>query len=54
MDRPHSARRHGARGLGLGLYISKQVVLAHGGTIAFESSEAGGNLLRVRLPRYFA
>ncbi|MDC0669339.1 PAS domain-containing protein [Nannocystis radixulma] len=52
--RTDPARRHGARGLGLGLFISKQVVLAHGGTIAFESSEAGGNLLRVRLPRYFA
>ena len=48
--RTDPARRHGARGLGLGLYIAKQVVLAHGGTIAFESS-ASGNLLRVRLPR---
>ncbi|PCC69388.1 PAS domain S-box-containing protein [Nannocystis exedens] len=44
-------RRHGARALGLGLFVTRQLVLAHGGTIAFESSDAGGNLMHVHLPR---
>ncbi|WAS95565.1 PAS domain-containing sensor histidine kinase [Nannocystis punicea] len=49
--RTDPARRHGARALGLGLFVTRQLVLAHGGTIAFESSEAGGNLMHVHLPR---
>ncbi|MDC0721272.1 PAS domain-containing sensor histidine kinase [Nannocystis bainbridge] len=49
--RTDPARRHGARALGLGLFVSRQLVLAHGGTIAFESSDAGGNLMHVHLPR---
>jgi len=36
-------------GLGLGLYIAKQIVEAHGGTISFES-EAGRTAFTVRLP----
>ena len=39
------------RGLGLGLYIVKQIVTAHGGTITFESSAALGTTFIVRLPR---
>ncbi|MCY1071579.1 PAS domain-containing sensor histidine kinase [Nannocystis sp. RBIL2] len=49
--RTDPARRHGARALGLGLFVTRQLVLAHGGTIAFESSDAGGNLMHVHLPR---
>jgi PAS domain S-box-containing protein len=41
----------GRRGLGLGLYIVQQIVLAHGGSISAESSEAGGTTFSVRLPR---
>lgn len=41
----------GRRGLGLGLYIVQQIVLAHGGSICAESSEAGGTTFSVRLPR---
>ncbi len=38
-------------GLGLGLYISNQIVRAHGGTIAVESSEAIGTRITLSLPR---
>jgi len=40
-----------ARGLGLGLYISKEIVGAHGGTIGVTSSESSGTRFRVHLPR---
>jgi sigma-B regulation protein RsbU (phosphoserine phosphatase) len=39
------------RGLGLGLYIVKQIVLAHDGTIAVESTEKDGTTFILRLPR---
>lgn len=42
---------NGPRGLGLGLYIVKQIVTAHGGTVTFESSAALGTTFIVRLPR---
>jgi PAS domain S-box-containing protein len=38
-------------GLGLGLYISQEIVLAHGGTIQVASSETDGTRFAVRLPR---
>ena len=44
-------RNEGSSGLGLGLYISEQIVLAHGGTISVASSEAEGTRFLVRLPR---
>jgi len=37
--------------LGLGLYIVRQIVLAHGGTIAVTSSQESGTTFRVELPR---
>ncbi|MEV6431697.1 HAMP domain-containing sensor histidine kinase [Nocardia sp. NPDC051463] len=37
-------------GSGLGLAIVKQVVMKHGGTIAVETSERGGTLIRIVLP----
>jgi signal transduction histidine kinase len=41
-----------SRGLGLGLFISQQIVHAHGGTIAAQSSERErSTTLTVRLPR---
>jgi two-component system, sensor histidine kinase and response regulator len=39
------------RGLGLGLYIAQQVVLAHGGRIELESGEAEHTTFRLELPR---
>lgn len=37
-------------GLGLGLYISEQIVLAHGGSIEVRSAEGEGATFTVRLP----
>jgi signal transduction histidine kinase len=45
-------KRHNARGLGLGLFITRQIVLAHGGEIAVTSGEVGGTLVCVKLHRF--
>ena len=37
--------------LGLGLFIVREIVLAHGGTIAVESSAESGTVFTIRLPR---
>ena len=37
--------------LGLGLYITKEIVVGHGGTIGVASTEADGTTFTVRLPR---
>ncbi|MDB4964703.1 MAG: Signal transduction histidine kinase CheA [Myxococcales bacterium] len=42
---------HGPRGLGLGLHIAKQIVIAHGGSISVHSSPEEGTTLWVALPR---
>ena len=39
------------RSVGLGLYIVKHIVEAHGGEVAVTSSNDGGTLVRVELPR---
>ena len=44
-------RNKRARGLGLGLYITREFVLAHGGTIHAESNEEEGTTFVVSLPR---
>jgi two-component system CheB/CheR fusion protein len=46
--------RQRTRGLGIGLFVCKQVVMGHGGTIACESSDETGTCFRVSLPRYAA
>jgi two-component system sensor kinase FixL len=38
-------------GLGLGLYISRQIVEAHGGWIDVDSSPGAGSTFRIALPR---
>ncbi len=40
------------RSIGLGLYIVKQVVIAHRGVIEVHSTETAGTTFRVRLPRF--
>jgi signal transduction histidine kinase len=40
-----------SRGLGLGLYIVQQVVLAHGGTIDLQSTSTEGTRFLIALPR---
>ena len=48
-ERAASSRHFG--GLGLGLYITRQIVRAHGGTIRVESAPAQGTSFTVDLPR---
>lgn len=43
-------RRHKSQGLGLGLYISQQIVKGHGGRIDVASDVDGGTVLTVVLP----
>jgi len=41
---------HSGPGLGLGLYIGKRIVDAHGGRIWYESREGGGSIFRISIP----
>jgi signal transduction histidine kinase len=43
--------RGGGSGLGLGLYITREIANAHGGTIHVESTETAGTHFIVELPR---
>jgi signal transduction histidine kinase len=47
-----AAGASGAAGLGLGLFIAKEVVTAHGGTITVESAPGRGATFQVVLPRH--
>ncbi|GHD55534.1 hypothetical protein GCM10017083_34600 [Thalassobaculum fulvum] len=47
LENVHARRHHGT---GLGLFISKNLVEAHGGSIAFESSVGAGSKVTVVLP----
>ena len=44
-------RRDHSRGLGLGLFIVKELVRAHGGTVEVKSTEPDGTTFTIRLPR---
>jgi signal transduction histidine kinase len=50
---PADRRQHArSSGLGLGLFISREIVVAHAGTIDVASSDAEGTQITVRLPRH--
>jgi signal transduction histidine kinase len=42
---------HTRQGLGLGLYIARQIALAHGGSLDVTSTDAAGTTFKLRLPR---
>jgi signal transduction histidine kinase len=44
-------QQRGTSGLGLGLYISRELVVAHGGAIELDSTETTGTTFTVTLPR---
>lgn len=46
----HAARRGQFGGLGLGLYVTKAIVDAHGGSMSVSSQAGGGSTFAVRLP----
>jgi PAS domain S-box-containing protein len=50
-ERAASMRHYG--GLGLGLYVSREIVRAHGGSIAVRNRAEGGACFTVRLPLEF-
>ena len=51
MQRGNEHLERGRQGLGLGLFIVKQIVVAHGGAVDLQSSDAQGTTFIVTLPR---
>jgi PAS domain S-box-containing protein len=49
--RAGNAARRGFGGIGLGLFISRDIVERHGGSIGVQSAEGRGTTVTVRLPR---
>lgn len=49
-DRFERVADSGVGGMGLGLYISRQIVEAHGGTVALHNKPGGGSHFEVRIP----
>jgi signal transduction histidine kinase len=50
MQEQRTSRRHGSSGLGLGLYIAREIALAHGGTLQVVSEAESGTTFTARLP----
>ena len=51
LDWRRRRRSAASEGLGLGLYLAKRIISAHGGRLEIESSAGSGTLVRVVLPR---
>lgn len=49
--RSDEARQGGQKGTGLGLYITRTLLLANGGDVTYEATPGGGATFCVRLPR---
>lgn len=47
-----TVEHEGSSGLGLGLYIVREIARAHGGDVGVESAEGAGTTFTVRLPRH--
>lgn len=47
----HAGKENKTTGLGLGLYIASQIVLAHGGKLSCTSTDAEGTTFSAHLPR---
>jgi len=50
-DSPESVLRRGSGGIGMGLFIVREIVIAKGGTIEVDSTAEEGTTFTVRIPR---
>lgn len=48
--RAHTGTPHDYGGLGVGLYVAREIIVGHGGGIEFESEEGKGSTFRFTLP----
>jgi signal transduction histidine kinase len=48
--RPHAGTEHDQGGMGVGLYIAREILQQHGGRLTLESAEGRGTTVRIRLP----
>jgi signal transduction histidine kinase len=49
--RAHAGTRHDVGGLGVGLFLAREIAVRHGGALWFESVEGEGSTFYLRLPR---
>lgn len=50
--RAHNANQHNIGGIGLGLFVIKEIVAQHGGTVVVDSTESVGTTFTIRLPLF--
>jgi signal transduction histidine kinase len=49
--RAHAGTSHDVGGLGIGLFMAREITIRHGGAMWFESEEGRGSTFYMRLPR---
>jgi two-component system, OmpR family, phosphate regulon sensor histidine kinase PhoR len=49
--RAHAGTTHDVGGLGIGLFMAREITIRHGGVMWFESEEGRGSTFYMRLPR---
>jgi signal transduction histidine kinase len=47
----HAGTPHDVGGLGIGLFMAREITVRHGGAMWFESEEGKGSTFYMRLPR---